>query len=138
MLFSGGVAFASKLPELGTYVSEDNNFTIQITDKDSSIGRITAVYTTTYSPVGAFSKSGNIGNFGWVTNQEKGRCCDTAPFSISFTLQERPSGWPYAIRDTWAGAYLDGNKLQMGGVRSYVNKEGVVEVSSLGTLTFYK
>ncbi|NEO81547.1 MAG: hypothetical protein F6J99_37150 [Moorea sp. SIO4G3] len=138
MLFSGGVAFASKLPELGTYVSEDNNFTIEIIDTDSRIGQITGVYRTTYSPVGSFTKSGNIGSFSWVTNQEKGRCCDTAPFSIGFTVIERPSGWPYAIRDTWAGAYQENNSLLMGGVRSYVNDEAVVEVSSLGTLTFSK
>lgn len=138
ILFSGGVAFASKLPELGTYVSENNKFKIEITETNSKIGQITAVYTTNCSPVGSFSKSGNIGNFSWVTNKEKGRSYDTPPFSIGFTVVKRPSGFPYAIRDAWAGAYLDGNKIKMAGVRSYINGEGVVKVSSLGKLTFSK
>ncbi|WP_424097581.1 hypothetical protein [Moorena producens] len=140
ILFSGGVAFASTstLPALGTYVSENNKFTIKITDTDSRIGQITGVYTTADSPVGSFSKTGNIGNFRWVTNQEKGQGYDTTPFSIDFTVHERPDGHPYAVLDTWAGAYLDGNKIKMAGVRSYVNGEGVVKVSRLGKLTFSK
>jgi hypothetical protein len=123
------------VPELGTYVSEDNNFKIQITSANPANGQIQAVYETNYSPVGAFTVEGQIGNYAWVFSNAAGKD-SVAPFCIRFAVLNRPGGRAYGIYDTWTGAYQTNNTLLMEGARSYVNNEGVVQVVSLGTLTF--
>lgn len=125
----------ANVPQLGTYVSEDNNFKVQINSANSSNGQINAVYETNYSPEGPFKVEGQIGNYSWVYSDEQGKD-GVAPFSIRFTASIRPSGRPYCIYDTWTGAYQVDNTLLMEGARSYVNSKGVVETMSLGTLTF--
>lgn len=119
------------LPKLGTYTSENKQFKIQITSTDSDKGRINAIYESNYSPVGAFTtEEEDIGGYMWVGKYSQ------LPFSISFAIAKRPENWAYAIRDSWVGAYQAGDTLLMEGVRSYVNSDGVVEVLSLGTLSF--
>lgn len=122
------------VPNLGTYVSEDNNFKIAITAANPANGQIQAVYEAGYSPEGPFTSEGQIGNYAWVTNKVGG--AGTAPFCIRFTGFDRPDGWPYCIYDSWTGAYLPDNTMLLEGVRSYVNADGEVRVLSLGTLTF--
>ncbi len=122
------------VPQLKTYVSEDQNFTIKITSANPSNGQIVATYEASYSPEGALDVSGDIGGYAWVSDAS-GKNGGT-PFSIRFAAMVRPSGWPYCILDTWTGAYQDDNTLLMEGARSYVNDKGVVEVGSLGTSKF--
>lgn len=124
------------VPVLGTYVSADKNFTIQILSANSSNGVITALYKAGYSPVGPLSVQGDIGHYGWVFSKSQGRD-GVAPFSINFSAGVRPEpGRPYCISDTWNGAYLADNTLLLEGTRSYVNSDGVVSVGSLGTMKF--
>ncbi len=122
------------VPRYGTYVSEDNNFKVDIAKADPNNGQIEYTYETTYSPDGGFKAEDQIGHYSWVSdNQGKS---GTPPFSISFFATNRPEGRPYCIYDTWTGAYQVNDTLLMEGARSYVNNEGVVETMSLGTLTF--
>ena len=123
------------VPKLGTYVSEDNNFKIQITSVDAWNGKIQAIYETNYSPVGGFSQEGLIGGFSWVFSNQQ-RKDGVAPFFISFSAGQRPNDRSYNIHDSWTGAYQVNDTLLMDGARSYINNEGVVRVMSLGTLTF--
>lgn len=125
----------ANLPQLATYVSEDNNFKIQITSANPSNGEIDAVYETSYSPEGSFTVKGKIGQYSWVHSESQGRD-GVAPFSIRFTASMRPDGRTYCIYDTWTGAYQVTDTLLMEGARSYVNSKGIVETRNLGTLTF--
>lgn len=123
------------VPKIGTYLSADGNFKIAITAADPSNGQIQAIYETNYSPIGGFKVEGQIGNYAWVSSAGHPGG-GTAPFSIRFSAGQRPDGRPYAIQDSWTGAYQIGDALLMDGSRSYVNEQGVIEVVSLGTVTF--
>mgnify|MGYP003571930748 FL=1 len=129
--------WAEAVPQVGKYVSEDNNFSINIMSTDSWKGVINAVYNATYGPEGPITVSGNIGGYSWVYNESQ-RKDGVAPFSIRFTANLRPKNRFYSIYDTWTGAYQANNTLLMSGVRSYVNSKGTVQVRSLGTMTFAK
>lgn len=122
------------LPIPGTYVSEDENFKVEIKSADPPSGVIEAVYEASYSPEGSFRVGGPIGAYAWVHNEQN--VPGFAPFGIGFTAINRPGTMPYCIYDTWAGEYTKDNAILMTGVRSYVNNEGVVQTMSLGTLTF--
>ncbi|HSR67323.1 MAG TPA: hypothetical protein VLU25_05225 [Acidobacteriota bacterium] len=119
------------VPVLGTYESENGNFKIQITSANPSNGQIEGTYETNYSPKGGFKVSGKIGNYSWVAP------AGNAPFVITFSVLRRPDGFPYAIRDTWTGAYQKGDTMWLDGSRSYINEAGnPQQVGGLGTLTF--
>ncbi|EAW37111.1 hypothetical protein [Lyngbya sp. PCC 8106] len=123
------------VPRLGTYVSEDNNFKIQVISADAWNGQIQAIYETNYSPVGGFTTEGLIGGFSWVFSNQQGKD-GVAPFFITFRAGKRPDDRSYNIDDSWTGAYQVNDILLMDGARSYIDKEGVVQVVSLGTLRF--
>ncbi|GAU04325.1 hypothetical protein BSLA_02f1855 [Burkholderia stabilis] len=125
----------ANVPLTGTYISSDKNFTFKITSADASNGVIAGVYTTNYSPIGAFTSEGNVGHYGWVFSKAQGKD-GVAPFNISFGGSQRPDQRPYNIVDSWNGAYLTNNTIVAEGTRSFVNSDGVVEVGSLGTLKF--
>jgi hypothetical protein len=127
----------SNVPQTGTYVSEDNNFKVQINSADASNGQIDALYATNYSPQGPFTSQGAIGHFDWVYSDQQGKD-GVAPFSIRFVGSVRPDKRPYCIVDSWNGAYQTDNTLLLEGCRSYVNSKGVVQATSLGTLKFSK
>jgi len=124
----------ANVPQLGTYVSEDNNFVIQIISANASNGVINAQYKASYSPQGPISVSGDIGSYAWVTNSQ-GQT-GVAPFHIAFSASVRPEKWPYCTCDMWNGAYQVDNTLLMDGTRSYVDNKGVIKVQTLGTLKF--
>ncbi|MFM2341395.1 MAG: hypothetical protein RLZZ592_1048 [Pseudomonadota bacterium] len=123
------------VPILGLYTSEDKVFSITLLGANASNGVITAEYKAGYSPVGPLTLKGDIGNYGWVLNKSQGRD-GVAPFVISFGGNWRPEPRIYCIYDRWTGAYQTDNKLLMEGSRVYVNQDGVVQVTSLGTHTF--
>ncbi|AMP03558.1 hypothetical protein [Collimonas pratensis] len=125
----------SNVPAIGTYTSADKNFTLKISSANPSNGVITGVYSANYSPIGAFSVEGNVGNYGWVFSKSQGKD-GVAPFNLSFGGAQRPDQRPYNIVDNWNGAYLTDNTILVEGTRSFVNSDGVVEVGSLGTLRF--
>lgn len=127
----------SNVPQVGTYVSEDTNFTLQIDSANSSNGQINGSYKASYSPEGPLSVQGAIATYAWVFSDSQGRG-DVAPFSLRISATIRPDQRPYCIMDTWAGAYRVDNTLLMEGSRSYVNSKGTVQTASLGTLTFKK
>lgn len=126
------------VPQLGTYLSEDGNFKLEITSANPSNGQIGGTYETQYSPEGGFKVTNDsIAQYSWVFNDKQGKD-GVAPFSLSIQANVRPEGRPYSIYDRWAGAYQTDNSLLMEGSRSYVNSKGVVEAMSLGTLRFTK
>ncbi|POZ62087.1 hypothetical protein [Chromobacterium alticapitis] len=125
----------SSVPQVGTYVSADKNFSFKISSANPSNGVIAGAYQANYSPIGSFHTEGNIGNYSWVFNKSQGRD-GVAPFNISFGGSQRPDSRPYCIVDTWTGAYLTNNTIQAEGSRAFVNSDGVVQVGSLGTQTF--
>lgn len=125
----------SNVPTIGTYKSADKNFTLKISSANSSNGVITGVYSSNYSPIGAFSVEGNVGTYGWVFSKGQGKD-GVAPFNLSFGGAQRPDQRPYNIVDNWNGAFLTDNTILAEGTRSFVNSDGVVEVGSLGTMRF--
>ncbi|MFK7090683.1 hypothetical protein AAFM71_17890 [Chromobacterium violaceum] len=125
----------SSVPQTGTYISADKNFSFKITSANPSNGVIAGVYQANYSPIGAFKVEGEVGHYGWVFNKAQGRD-GVAPFNLSFGGSQRPDGRPYNIVDTWNGAYLSNNTIQAEGSRAFVNSDGVVQVGSLGTQIF--
>ena len=125
-----------EVPELGTYVSQDNHFKIQIDSANGSTGQLTGIYASNNSPEGGdLTQKGQIGSFGWVYSQTQGKS-GVAPFVITINGSSRPDGFPYCVIDNWTGAYRPDNTLLLAGARSHVNSKGVVEVTSLGTMTF--
>lgn len=136
------------VPELGTYVSEDNNFEITIHQATPAQGVIKAQYTAHQSPQGPFTEgpwddyecNGVRGRYFWVGKYGRNGI-DVAPFCIRFEVtkrsphRDRPK-YPYCILDSWAGSYREDDTLLLGGVRSYVTDRDVIEVTSLGTLVF--
>jgi hypothetical protein len=122
------------VPKLGTYISSDNNYKIQINSANPSNGQITGAYEAKSSPEGSFIDQGATGGYAWVTNQQ-GQS-GVAPFNIRMIGSVRPSGFPYCIVDTWNGAYQTDNSLLMQGSRAYVNSKGVIQVTNLGNLRF--
>jgi len=122
------------VPVLGTYLSADNHFKIQITNANPSNGQIDGVYATNESPQGPFTSQGTVGHYAWVANQQ-GQS-GQAPFCINFTGSVRPNGFPYCIIDMWNGAYQTDNTMLLAGTRAYVNNQGQVQVVSLGTQKF--
>ena len=129
-----GLANAQSLPLVGTYISEDQNFTLEITSTDSWTGTAKGTYKTSYSPVGPFTVQGDVGHYSWVANSPNG--AGTAPFAIDFTGFQRPNGFPYVVNDKWNGIYLTNNTIRAEGTRAYINSAGVTEISTLGTLVF--
>lgn len=126
----------SNVPVLGTYLSDDKNFTLKIGSANPSNGAISGVYTSNFSPIGVFNAEGNIGVYSWVFNKGKGQD-GVAPFSVQFGGSARPEpSRAYAITDTWVGAYQTDNSILAEGARSYVNELGEVQVRSLGTQRF--
>ncbi|MBS1914313.1 MAG: hypothetical protein JST22_20150 [Bacteroidetes bacterium] len=122
------------VPLLGTYLSSNGNFKIDITSANPSNGEIQGTYAANYSPVGPITENGSIGTYAWVSNSA-GQAGGT-PFSIRFQVGVRPGGFPYCVMDSWTGAYLTDNTMLLEGARSYVDNKGVVQVGSLGTLLF--
>lgn len=122
-------------PTYGIYVSENQSFSIEITEATSSVGEIVAKYTAKYSPEGELKDEGKIGRYHWVHSQALNRQ-GVAPFCIRFAANIRPQGYPYCIEDTWTGAYMTDDTMFLQGVRCYVNGKGEVKVMSLGTSTF--
>ncbi|NVE00116.1 hypothetical protein [Massilia sp. BJB1822] len=125
----------SNVPVIGTYVSEDNNFTLKISSADPSNGAIRGTYVANYSPVGQINVEGAIGGYAWVFNKGQGKD-GVAPFTASFGGSVRPDGRPYCINDAWSAVYLPDNTILAEGSRSFVNQDGVAEVRSLGTRRF--
>ena len=125
----------ANVPQLTTYVSEDNNYKIQIKSADASNGAISAAYETKFSPQGAFTDPAAVGTYAWVFSDQQGKD-GVAPFDIRIAGSVRPDKRPYCIVDTWNGAYQTDNTLLMSGSRAYVNSKGVVQVTSLGTMRF--
>lgn len=119
-------------PTSGTYSSEDGGFSFEITSADSTNGQIVAEYKAKKSPVGSVDVSGTIGHYAFVVPG------GVPPFAVRFGVGQRPDGRPYALFDSWTGAYLEGEIMQLQGSRSIVTKEGDVKVSSLGTRRFSK
>ncbi|WP_256081486.1 hypothetical protein [Massilia sp. YIM B04103] len=126
----------SNVPVIGTYVSEDNNFTFKISSADSSNGAIRGAYVANYSPVGQLNVEGTIASFAWVFNKGQGKD-GVAPFTVAFGGSVRPEpGRAYCINDAWSAVYLPDNTILAAGSRSFVNQDGVAEVRSLGTMRF--
>ncbi|MCU6497050.1 hypothetical protein LPN04_04495 [Rugamonas sp. A1-17] len=126
----------SNVPVLGTYTSEDKNFTFKIGAANPSNGVISGVYIASYSPVGPLNTEGNVGSYAWVFNKSQGKD-GVAPFTIGFGGSVRPEpGRAYCINDVWTGVYQTDNSILAEGVRSFVNQDGTTQVRSLGTLRF--
>ena len=125
----------ANVPQLATYLSEDNNFKIQIKSANSTTGEISAAYETRFSPQGAFIDPAAQGHYAWVFSDQQGKD-GVAPFNIRIIGSVRPDKRPYCIVDTWNGAYQTDNSLLLQGSRAYVNSKGVVQVTSLGTFRF--
>ncbi len=120
-------------PKLGTYVSEGEQFKIEIKSADPQKGQIKATYSAANSPEGPFEVDCD-GGYAWVK-------AEAAPFNIRFTAGYRPGGhdykkWHFCIYDTWTGIYQAGDKLLMDGSRSYVSDKDERLVKSLGELVF--
>ena len=125
---------ADSVPLLGLYMPQNNAYKIQIENANPSTGTINGLYEPQESPQPFPSQPGVIGHYAWVTNAQGQN--GVPPFSINFYVSVRPAGWPYCLTDTWNGAYQAGNSMLLAGTRAYVNNQGVVQVTSLGTLTF--
>jgi len=123
------------VPVLGTYVSEDKCYSIKIASADASTGAIIGVYTASFSPAGPLTAEGNIGGYSWVFSAAQGRD-GVAPFTLRINGNWRPDDRSYALKETWIGAYLPDNSLKMEGSRVYVDKQGNVQVVSLGGRNF--
>lgn len=123
------------VPHLGTYLSSDNNYKIQINTANPSNGQITGAYEAKSSPEGSFIDQTAPGTYAWVFSDQQGKD-GVAPFNIRIVGSIRPDKRAYCIVDTWNGAYQTDNTLLMNGSRAYVNSKGVVQVTSLGTLKF--
>jgi hypothetical protein len=120
------------VPQLGTYTSSNQAYTIEITSANSSKGSISGTYTSLYTPVGELSIEGDIGGYAWVTNDTG----DLTPFAMNFAVSQRPSGRPYYIRETWTGYYTSSNTMVLTGSQGYVNGDGTVSSICLGTFEF--
>lgn len=132
-----GTVMAEAVPELGKYIAEGGNYSIEITSANSSNGQIEGTYHTNFSQAGELNVTGKIGQYHWVYSNSQGKD-GVAPFGIRFQIAVRPDKRAYNIFDNWTGAYQINNTLLMSGVRSYVNNKGTVEVISLGTKKFFK
>lgn len=121
------------VPLIGTYSASNETMQIEITNADPSNGQIQGTYKHNFTPEGKITITGKIGGYAWVSNTTGGS--GTAPFHINFTVSKRPNDFPYCIIDFWNGYYSKENTIIITGVRSYVNKSGTKEVTSLGTLT---
>ncbi|WP_298517454.1 hypothetical protein [uncultured Kordia sp.] len=123
------------LPTLGTYAPTNQTMSIEITGADAGTGTIEGTYEHKYTPEGTMSVNGKIGGYAWVNNNDGGNA--SAPFSINFTVSERPDGFPYCLVDFWNGFYTKSNSIVITGVRSYVKDDGTTQSIGLGTLELY-
>lgn len=123
------------VPYHGEYTSEDGVQKVVISSTNSSNGAISGSYKTTSSPVGELSIDTMTGLYMWVNNKEQGRD-GVAPFVITFTAAQRPSGRPYTIIESWEGGYKTDDSMLLTGTRSYVTEDGDVQSLCLGTKVF--
>ena len=127
------------VPAIGTYVSEDSLYTIEILTANPSNGEITMNYTSHFGQGSATTETVSAGGgYAWVSNNGQS---GTVPFNIRFGALLRPSGRPFAIYEVWAGYYLDGNKMVLAGTRSAVRGATATEpaepaVTCIGGITF--
>jgi hypothetical protein len=113
----------------GIYVSEDNNFKLEVISSNDTNGVIEVSYNANYSPIGNLNVEGVIGNYAFINTT-------TVPCSVRFDVFERPDGRPYVIRDSWVGIYESKTTFLLEGTRSYLDTKGIKEVGNLGTLRF--
>lgn len=126
------------LPTLGLYMPQNKTMRITITSADPTTGTIQGTYENDYTPEGTMIVTGKIGGYAWVNNNDGG--VRTAPFSINFTVSERPEGFPYCLVDFWNGFYSksdSSDSIIITGTRSYVKNDGTVQSIGLGTLELY-
>ena len=123
------------VPWPGTYTSDDGVQQITIISANPENGQITFSYACSSSPVGPLSISKAKGGYAWVRNGKVERD-GVAPFTIAFSVMQRPDDRAYCIKDAWNGAYQKDDTLLLSGTRAYVNREGVVQSISLGTKVF--
>ncbi len=117
------------LPKIGKFVSEDRNFTIEITKADPKNSDLEVNYKANFSPKGAFTQKAQKGHFYHVRTGK-------APFAMDVEVINRPEGHAYCILDNWTGVYKEDNTLWMEGARSFVNENGEIETLNLGRLKF--
>jgi len=120
------------IPTPGLYMSPSKTIRIEITKADPTTGVIEGTYENDYTPEGTMIVKGKIGGYAWVNNNDGGE--GSAPFSINFTVSERPIDYPYCLVDFWNGFYSKSNSIVITGTRSYVRNDGTVQSIGLGTL----
>lgn len=123
------------LPTLGLYIAGNKTMRIEITSADPSTGVIEGTYENDYTPEGTMIVKGKIGGYAWVNNNDGGD--GSAPFSINFTVSERPTDFPYCLVDFWNGFYSKSNSIIITGTRSYVKNDGTTQSIGLGTLELF-
>lgn len=118
-------------PKPGTYTSDDGVQTIEISSAQVSNGEITGNYESKSSPAGSIKERIDYGNFSYVDAVHPNQ-----PYMIRFRILQRPSGFPYALSDSWYGLYQSGNSMLLTGVRAYGDGSPDAQSISLGTKTF--
>lgn len=116
---------------VGTYVSEDEQHILNITESVSSDGTFSGTFTTKNTPKGEIIYDINLGVVaGWryTTNQTIA--------GLGFTVLQRPENWSFVLFDSWAGSITSEHQLIMSGSRSYTLPDGTQQVFSFENVKF--
>ena len=114
----------------GTYVSDDEQFTLIITNSDYQTGNFTGTFTSINSPLGSITYNAILGRYNFVGTHHY-------PCQLGFSVNVRHSpDWTYDQSDYWCGSRTSDGSLLMSGSRAYVNGEGVYQVFSFDQVKF--
>ncbi|WP_175001569.1 hypothetical protein [Burkholderia lata] len=121
---------------VGTYVSEDGQHTLKVTESTPSNGRFSGIFTAKNTPEGEVSYKIVNGDAARWYYTLRNASNDFA--GIGFMVAERPGDARFVLVDSWAGSLNNAGALLMSGSRSYTTNAGDRQVFSFGNVKFIK
>lgn len=118
---------------IGTYVSDDLQHTLRITESKPSTGNFSGTFTTPNTTEGKISYNIDI-NEGGRWSYAHGEIIA----GIGFMVNERPIHANFVFFDFWAGSITSAGNLLMSGSRSYTMSDGSCQIFSFEDVHFIK
>lgn len=114
---------------VGTYISEEKDFTLKISECDYHTGIYKGTFYTKDSPLGEMTYD--------IQGQYTFSGSNRYPCMVGFSIALRPSGhWDYVFSDYWTGSRDEKGQILMSGARAYMEDNGLRETYSFDSIIF--
>lgn len=121
---------------VGKYVSEDERYTLDITESYPQQSRFEGTFTVKNTPKGeVVYKINNDGSAGWFYTSDQRHA--GIGFMVSYCA-EQTTHRDFVLFDCWAGYISSENVLFMSGSRSHTKNHGGYDLFTFGNVRFNK